>query len=79
VRLDRRHFLFALAFLGWGICFYGTLAVAGSAWSECQGDGHAVPDCNTSILAAAWLVPLAILFAGGWLMKRLARKSRIDL
>lgn len=79
MKLGGRHVLLVLAFLVWAASFYGSLGLAGAAYSFCSGDGHYLPKCSWAWENGIWFAPLAISIGGVWLMKRLALRLGIKV
>jgi hypothetical protein len=79
MRICARRLLFGLAGLAWAACAFATLGLAGAASSFCAGDGHYAPGCRTEREAVVWLLAVAVLIGGAWLMKRLALRLGIEL
>lgn len=79
MKLGRSHGLLVLAFLAWAALFYGSLGLAGAAYSFCFDDGHYLPQCNWGSKTGIWFAPIAISIGGAWLMKRLALRLGIKI
>lgn len=77
----KKWLLFAMAFAAWAGLVAGTLAVVGGIWTACAPDPHMTPAaaCSWGVDWIATVILLIVLFGGGRMLTRLAKRIGIPL